>query len=259
MKLGNRLPIETLSATSLAKAVQCPEAWRQRYILRYPESFGVERFVGEVDHTTYENYFSEKMKGQPWSLPLLESAFEYNWHTTLEKYDPQWKEDPEQLMERSRKMIQTYFETAQEIEPVAVEQKFEETIPGVSIPVIGYLDLETRAKVIERKTSKSKLSSPKPTWKFQARVYQLVNRKPIEWHVVTKQATPQIVTGIIQNVQNPDDTVRLIQQVVHTLDDYYTRYGPNNPWPTIGVMHEWACSYCAHRKTCVAWQGVDWS
>lgn len=268
MRLGSlQLPVESFSASSLTKAIQCPEAWRHRYLLKEKETFGVEKFVGTVDHRVWEGFFEERLRdGEPWERETLHSVYEYTWKDELQRIEDHtdqqvvWGSDsPDKLRERGKMMVDAYYDTvALTINPVAVEQRFEETIPGVDVPIVGYVDLETPHVLIERKTSKTKVSKPKPTWRFQARIYQLIHRKPVEWHVITKQATPQIVTGqmedgLILPVTSADTTVWMIQGVVSGLNDLYLRYGPDSPWPTTGFFHDWACSYCSFVNKCPAW------
>lgn len=266
MRLGGmKLPVETFSATSLAKAVACPESWRRRYLCKERDGFGVERFVGTVDHETMACFFKDKMAGIEWKPETLAYAYDMIWNKELDKeeYPVFNDQSPTKLMERGRLMVETYREqVAHLVDPVAVEERFEIAIPGVPVPLIGYIDVETTEKIIERKTSKTKLAKPKPVWAFQGRLYQLQSPKPVEWHVITKQVTPQVVTGrdvpgLAMQVHSSDQTVTLIQQTVEILNGLYQRYGADQPWPTLGTFHDWLCSYCQHgpsmKSDCVAW------
>jgi len=263
---NTRLPLEFLSATSLMKAVACPEAWRRRYILHEKEGFGVDRFVGSVDHATIAGFMEDKKNtGLDWTPEQLFGAYDYCWGDELEKSEQGGEppsfgiQDPEKLKEQGKLMVHTYVkEAGKQVKPVAVENRFEERIPGVPIPVLGYIDLEESDRIIERKTSKTKVSKPRPGWLFQGRIYQLCQRKPVEWHVTTRQVTPQVLTGITLPIENPDVTVSMIQQIYFVLNDYYRRYGSTSPWPTTGLFHEWLCSKCGFgpnmQASCVAWR-----
>ena len=272
MRLGQRaFPIETLSATSMMKAVACPEAWRRRYLLHEREGFGVDRFVGSVDHATIAGFMDDKKNtGMVWSPEQLFGAYSWCWDDELKKSEEGGEppnfgtEDPGKLSDQGKLMVHTYVkEAARHVEPIAVESRFEEKVPGVPVPVIGYIDLETQEKIIERKTSKTKVSKPRPGWQFQGKVYQLAQRKPVEWHVSTRQVTPQVVTGITLPVVNPDPTVVMIQSIWAMLNDYYQRYGTTSPWPTTGLFHPWMCGTCgygpSHQASCVAWKDQTWA
>lgn len=258
------IPIQTLSATSLSKFVTCPESFRRRYLQKERDSFGLARFMGTVDHETIAYLFSRKMEGKVLTEEELEEAFGNIWNHELEKAgDPVFAETERmETYNKGIRMIQLYREkVADRIEPLAVEQKFEETIPGIPVPLIGYVDLETSYAIIERKTSATKLKKPKPGWKYQGRIYQLFIDKPIEFQITTKQVTPQIVTGMDEDElflmqQNKDVTVRMIKQTYEQMQYLYGRYGADEPWPTDGVLHDWMCSFCKHgpgeQNDCIA-------
>lgn len=268
MRLGGlrRLPIEMLSATSIAKAVACPEAWRRRYLLHEKEGFGPERFFGSVDHATIAAFMDDKMRtGLHWSEEQLQGAYTYCWASELERSDadgepPNWGlQDPSKLQDQGRLLVSAYVKQAADaVMPIAVESRFEEQLPGVPVPLVGYIDLETQDRIIERKTAAKRVSAPRPNWRFQGRIYQLSQRKPVEWHVSVRKQTPEILTGLVLPVGNPDETVRMVGQIYRMLDDYWHRYGPRTPWPTLGILHEWLCGKCGFgpnfQASCVAWR-----
>ena len=87
--------------------------------------------------------------------------------------------------------------------------------------------------------------------------------KPVEWQIITRQVTPQIVLaeeepGLRMEKSNVDVTVRLIQQATNMLHDFWMRYGPDQPWPTHGLSHPFQCGYCfaspKYANTCIAWK-----
>ena len=258
------LPIEHLSATSLSKAVSCPEAWRRRYLLHEREGFGVDRFVGTVDHKTIEAFMADKMEtGETWTPDQLAAAYSYVWEDELLRLDgeePSWGlQSPAALQEQGQLMVHTYVEQASSsVAPIAVEQRFEERLPGVPVPVIGYIDIETSDRIVERKTSKQKVSSPKPGWRFQAALYQLAVRKPVEWQITVRNVTPVVLTGMTMSPGNADVAVMQVQQIYSTLEHYWHTYGPRSPWPTLGVHHPWICGTCMYgpklQASCVAWR-----
>jgi PD-(D/E)XK nuclease superfamily len=259
---GFSLPVEYLSASSLAKAATCPEQWRRKYLLREPEKVYYEMFLGNVVHAAAEENWFYKM-GTGKNLDLRELGIEYEklWDRQLEKSPPDWMDkDPDQILETGLNMIVAYHEAvADKVTPVKVEERFEESIEGVPVPIIGYMDVVTPDRVIDQKTSKKRVREANANWRFQARVYELVADLPTEWHVVTNQAEPKVYTaeeepGLYMSKGNADATITMIKQITERLNDFYTRYGPDNPWPTDGVFHPWVCGRCfAKNNGCPAW------
>lgn len=262
---GWSLPVEHLSSSSLTMAVQCPEKYRQRYLLKQKERLNTPRFLGSVDHKTMEQNFHQKIathKDLPWEE--VRGVYEHTWTELLDREgEPTWDSEPNKLKDLGLKMAEAYLAVAAPlVQPVAVEEWFELKVPGVPVPVVGCADVRTAETLVERKTVKTKLTKPKPAWRFQARIYQMAADLPTEWHVVTKQVTPQIVTkevapDLYLPKGNVDLTARAIAQTAARINDYYARYGPDTPWPTDGTFGDWTCDYCTWgpkmKRTCVAW------
>lgn len=247
------------------KFVACPEEFRRRYLLKEYDAFSVDRLIGELDHKVIACNFLWKMDlGQDMALENLLGVYHSTWDEAIVKQEPLWGlVSPADTRDLGEMMVTAYREqVAPSVNPIAVEQKFVETIPGVPVPLLGYIDVETQERIIERKTDKTKPTKPKPGWRFQARIYQLAINKPVEFQITTKQKTPQIVTHFTNPEMlllrdNPDQTVRQIVRIVESMNDCYQRYGAKDPWPTNGVLHDWKCGYCTygpnHKTTCPAW------
>jgi hypothetical protein len=182
--------------------------------------------------------------------------------------EPEWEQHPDKVEELTAKMLDSFMTNiAPIIYPIAVETWFEETIPGLSVPIVGRIDVEERAVVNEFKTAKQKVSKPKAKWRFQGRIYQLVVPKPVAWTVTTKQVTPQNwsplnAPELYMDVGNNDHTVRSILQAAEMLNDLYARYGADEPWPTHGLFGDYTCDYCSFgprnpSPTCPAWRIRD--
>lgn len=264
-----KLPVEFLSATSIAKFIRCPEQWRLRYLERQKDRVYEDRFIGLVDHAVAAEAFKFAINnqgdqmGSEWVGGLTRATFD----VLLDKEQPEIAPEAlESLKEQAVKMAVTYHEqAAQHVTPVAVEQRFEETIPGVPVPLIGYIDVIEPLQIIERKTSKTRLSKPKSEWRFQARLYQLVVDMPTEFHIITKQVTPQVCTAqtdpaLFLPMQNKDVTVNMIRNAVTMIQDFYARW-PDSPWPTSGMFGDWACDYCfagpRYASNCVMWRSDE--
>jgi hypothetical protein len=264
---GFYLPVRHLSASALSLGMQCPEQYRQKHILKRKGGFFSDRLMGIVDHDVHtDNMLRVIHTGQMMPRDEILTRYTHYWKKEIEKNgEPDWKDKPDKLHDLGQKMALTYHaEIAHTLKPIRVEERFEFNIKELPVPIIGYIDTELEGAVLERKTTGQKQSTPKPAWNFQGRIYQLEARKPIEWHVVTKQVTPKVYTpentegGLRLDIVNPDVTVQMIVQAATTLNDYYARYGPDSTWPMTGKFHDWLCAYCAfgpkYEGSCLAWQ-----
>lgn len=247
---GWNLPLERLSATSLSTLVNCPEQFRRKYLLNEKEGNSGERFMGAVQHEALDYLFQQD--ADP------DEAVSIAWQKELEERgEPDWHDlDSTEAFRRSKQMMKAYLPVAQREKPIAVEQRFEEQIDGVW--VVGYIDREMSDRILEVKTSSRKESKPKSRWSFQGRLYSLASQKPVEWHVVTRQATPKVYTAaeeplLYTEAFNPDATVLIVKRTIAMMSDLWTRYGKDNPWPMNGIHGDWTCGYCAYKKDCPAW------
>lgn len=240
----------------------CPEQWRRKNILKESEKNFGSRFIGNVDHKVNARLFEEQMRHGDFNI---EMTYREVWNEVLEKDgEPDWQDDdPTKMFERGVRMAKAYQEqVGKDIIPVAIESRFEFVLPDVPVPIIGYIDVMESALIRERKTSAVKQTSPKPAWRFQGLVYQLATGLELRWDVVTRQATCQIFSGadwpdLNLPISDVGKTKALIRDVVVRMNDLYARFGKDEPWPTTGILHVWACQFCSagpkHRGDCVAW------
>ena len=262
---GFHLPVDHLSATSLSVGITCPEQFRLRYIKKEPERLNIQKLVGSAFHGAVADNWRWKIEtgddlAEQAALLRLQGA----WDATIEREgEPEWKEPPSQLFSTSELMLSSYLrDCAPAVTPLSTEARFEEQVREIPVPVVGIVDCETRSRILEPKTTPAKTTKPKPRWRLQARIYQLSLRKPVEHQIVTRQKEPKIYTassepGLLTPVADPDQTVLILQRAVAVLNDYYARWGADEPWPPSGVFHDWLCRYCPYVPKCVAWQGTD--
>lgn len=264
MRLGWKLPLEKLSSSSLGMSIQCPEQFRQKYILGTPDKNFGPRFIGSVNHEMSRS-MSLSRKLQPEIVPDIELLYREAWNQTLERDgEPDWRDDdPTQMFDRGVQMSQMYWNNvSSKIDPVAVEERIEFMVPGVPSLIVGYIDLIEQDKIREIKTTDKKMTKPKPKWRLQGLIYQYATGLPVQWDVVTRQATPQLFLGsdwpdLTLGLADRKVTEQLIRDAAFRVNTLYSLYGPDNPWPMEGVMHDWLCDYCPvgpkYLRSCPAW------
>jgi PD-(D/E)XK nuclease superfamily protein len=266
-------PLEHLSASAIAQLTTCPEQFRLRRILNIPESRGPDKFIGIVDHATLEDALRFKLRsGCDYELESIPRIYDLAWDSELlEEGEPEWYgEDPIAIHDNGELMAVLYHDqVTPSIKPTAIEERFEQDIPGVPVPVVGYADVVEHSRIIEKKTSKARVRTPKPQWLLQGRIYQLsYDDKPIEWHLTTRNKTPGIFTpetdeGLRLETSDRDSTVLIVQQAWGYLGDLWRRYGANHSWPLHGLTHPFQCGLCfagpKHSGRCIAWGGEGYT
>lgn len=256
------LPFEHVSASMLGQYLRCPEQFRQyRFLGRRmpPKGFLI---WGTADHRALEVNWRQKIASHE-DIPTsdVQEAFAEALDAEIrEAGEVEWGADkPGDVKDAGVALVAAYHEKASpRVQPVQVEQKFSLEIPGVPVPIIGYIDLETEGPIVERKTSARKTSTVPGNYRLQASIYQLARRRSVDFHYSVKTKTPQIVLpdeapGLTVPVSDAallraEDRVR---RVVRSLVATFNEFGPDEPWPD-AIFHD-PCSWCGFRPVCPHW------
>ena len=255
---------EHVSASFAETMTRCPETARRVYVLGERQRPGAALIWGSADHAAHAVNFEQKVES--WvDLPVsdVQDAFV---DAVTAKVDEAGGEDEiewgdetvAKVMDKGADLVATYHnEVSVSVQPIAVEQRLEVALPGVEVPVVAILDVETELNVIDRKTSARAEKKPKPQWGTQSMLYRALTGKPLDWHIVAK-------TGKVLTPEDSDDLHEpysdalaplVAKKLQHALDLYnfcLTTYGPDEPWPD-AMSHPWACGFCGFRPTCPWW------
>jgi hypothetical protein len=248
---GFTLPVDRLSATSIATFMVCPEQFRLERVKRMKSRRGLEGFIGSVHHGAVERLIGDKMKTGVDPLGgEITAAYERSWAESLFDEEPEWKDPPDRVAANGLKMLGAFVDEAYpSIQALTTEEWVEETIPGVPVPIVGKIDVCEENRTLELKTTGQKTATPKAKWVAQARIYQLFTDLPVDFLITTRQVTPKVyqpsnAPGLHLPVGDHDVTARTVLLAVEQINDLYARYGPDETWPLHGLMHQYQCRYC---------------
>lgn len=265
------LPIPHWSPSSLGMFQRCPYQWQQRYVHGRKERPAEAPFVGTAVHSGLEQNFRQKIESHV-DLPTVELLSWYDDEGFLKTLasemerageEVMWQTSPEEAKARGRSMIAGYHQqVSPRIQPIGVEGKVEIDF-GLAVPVEGRYDLLEERRCVDWKTGKRSQKKPKESWRIQAAVYGEATGRPVEFHSVTatERGAVTIVTPLEseQLLVNPTEREREVMRtslraISHTACMFMEIFGPDEPWPTHGRFHDWACDYCGFRPTCPAWE-----
>lgn len=268
------LPIEHLSPSSLGMLARCPEQWRQRYVLGRKERPGEALVIGTAVHLAAERNFAQKVSSYE-DIPVADLVAWYDdvaFVTALSERQEDgeevaWDTGPDGARLRGRAITSAYHsQVAPRVQPTSVETKVEADV-GLPVPVLGYADCLTTTTVIDLKTSKQARREVKPEWRFQSAIYGSITGKPVDFHVCSASEkthratinTPLESSGL--SVWMPPEArleaARNVRAMAWMADHFYRTLGPDEPWPTTGMAHPWACGFCGFRAGCPAWKGME--
>lgn len=136
--------IDHLSYSSINSYLLCHRAWKFHYIDRIPAPKSTSLLFGSVFHSAIEQYIQHKGDiTQTWAA---------TWESKLAEMDGQiaWGDDtPESLCNQGIKMLThpDILSTIDILDPLVLDQKsqieryVELRVPGVPIPIVGYIDM----------------------------------------------------------------------------------------------------------------------
>lgn len=138
--------IEHLSYSSVSAYLLCGEAWRRRYVVKEPAPVASSIVLGSAFHGAIEAY----LKG----APDLEAAYEQAWAQQLERgQDVVWEDgQPDTVkadglrMVRAKPIQELLDQLRANFDPEhgPIERRVELRVPGVPVPIIGYVDVVTK-------------------------------------------------------------------------------------------------------------------
>jgi len=139
------------------------------------------------------------------------------------------------------------------------ETKFSVEIPGIPIPLIGYLDLMVQdGPVLDVKTVGSRTASIKTSWQVQARTYSYVTGRDVEYHTISRAKEPRIVTaleseGLLLRHSSHYDAMLFhqLQQTAGQINHLFATLGPDQVWPANFASD--ACGWCGFKPQCAYW------
>jgi hypothetical protein len=276
------LPVDHLSASALGQFSRCPEQFRRVRVLKQRQRPASALIWGNADGDAFDHNFGQKIESHE-DLPAgeLEEKFAACLDERVEQDggagEVDWSRDcpgktgkqaVADVKDRGTRLVRVYRElVAPSVQPIAVQRKFTLDLPGVPVPIIGYIDAETEPLTLEFKTAGKADTVASHNWRLQGQLYQAVTGKPLRWHVKNKKATTDkfVVTGdeheglrLAFSARAVEATEDRVRRLVAQLAWLWQTYGPDEPWPTHAPdVLGWGnpCTFCGFRSSCAWWQG----
>lgn len=154
-----------ISKSSLLDRGECGYAWYCDHVLKLQGKDSLGMILGGVYHETIGMFFREKLKSKETEekvcLDFFESMFNDRVKQSVGGGSLTFDEgEDKKFRDDGCRLVRAYLPYAKAIEPIAVEQKFELSIPGEpEWTVYGYIDLvgrrDGKTLVIDHKTGGS--------------------------------------------------------------------------------------------------------
>lgn len=265
------MELDHLSYSSITKFLECPENWRRKYILKEPTKTSPALIFGSAFHGAIENFLKEKLFVEQKEITdeaksvyrdgtMLRSIWTEEWNKQIEQPGIWWGMDtPEQHYNEGVRILsnKAVADAIVNIKPgvddqgAKIERKVELRVPGVLVPVIGFIDLILEdGTPADLKTSKVSWSEAKAADSLQGLFYlAALNQMGIAhtWkftHMVfVKTKEPKV--QILENSHKPSELFFLFEIIKRVWDSIDKGIYPINPTG-------WLCSesYCDFYANC---------
>lgn len=245
--------IEHLSYSSISSYLSCARNWAYKYVEKKPTISTPELAFGTAVHETIEQH----LLGKGELIDLWTPA----WNKAAENGNIFWGMDtPEQFYNDGVRILSHSSVTGgirliqenQNGNPPKIETKVELRVPGVPIPVVGYIDIITANGIPgDFKTSRASWSQAKAQDSIQTLFYlaalnQAGNHEHawrFRHYVIVKTKTPQF--QVLDHTHKPSELFWLFGMIQNVWKAIQSGIYPENPTT-------WLCNpeYCDFWKLC---------
>lgn len=264
-----------LSHSSINTYLLCPRSWRMRYVDKVQTPSASALVFGGAFHDTVETALSAVAQGEtsPLATSWLLKLWSEKWQAKIAKEQVAWgDESPEELAALGARMlgnklevsgagpnrIETMPQFLSKIVPMmdddkpAIERKIELRVPGVPVPVIGYIDIVCADGVPgDFKTASRAWYADKAHEEMQpvfylaalAQMGMPVPDGKFRYYIFTKAQKPK--AQIIETKRTPSQLLWLFEVISETWQAIQASSFPPNPCT-------WKCSpaYCEYWQMC---------
>ena len=248
--------LDHLSYSSVQTYLMCPESWRRRYILQEKAPTATALVFGSAVHSAIESYLR--------SGRALDETWRESWSKQLAQ-EPEiaWGEDSADSIQADGERMLTAPTVATFLAEIkgaydparerSMERKVELRVPGVPVPIVGYIDIITKDGVPgDFKTAARMWAPDKAAQEMQPLVYlAALNQEGVHDHgwrfrhyVISKGARPSCKVFECQR-SAAEVLTGLFPTIAQVWRDIQAERFPK-------VTSGWKCSekYCEHWKGC---------
>ncbi len=246
--------IEHLSYSSISMYLDCPEAWRRKYIAGEPTKKTSALAFGSAFHGTVERIVQGEAANltNVWSEEFNKAFGEGG--VTLdddELPEQHYNEGIRILSNNDVQSALTAIKPRHDSSGAMIERKVELSIPGVPVPVIGFIDIILEdGTPADIKTSAKSWTQDQANNSLQTLFYiAALNQAGMEvnWRfkhfVFVKTKTPQV--QVLEHGHKPGELFFLFEMIKRVWEGISKEYFPLNPTT-------WRCGpkYCDFYSAC---------
>lgn len=248
--------IEHLSYSSISSYLACARNWAFKYVEKEPTYSTSDLTIGTAVHGTIEGFLNSADR-QP-----LTHYYDGAWNAAIERGEVFWGADTKEAVYNEGLSLINHSSIQTGVNNLTVsrcsdgkariEERVELKVPGVPLPIVGYIDIQTADNVPgDFKTSARSWTQDRAQNETQSLFYlaalNQAGRTVPDWkfrhYVIVKTKTPQ--WQIFEHTHKPSEIFWLFQMIQHVWKGMDAGVYPMNPG-------SWKCSpsYCDFWTKC---------
>lgn len=237
------IELDHLSYSSLSLYAECPAKWRFKYVQKITTKQSPALIFGSAVHDTIELLLMRRFEG--WPMGNLVEAWARAWHQRSKGDSVDWSGDLPEELENMGAQLFGSPDTKAAIESLrpalwgelpAIEQRITLSVPGVPLPIIGYLDmLADDGVIVDFKTAARKWTHTQAQQETQPLFYlAALNQMGVDHtpgrfrHIIfTKGRQPSI--QILETERSTDELLWLMRVIAGIWRAIEAEHFPMNP------------------------------
>jgi len=262
MNISEILKLPHLSASSIGTYMECGLCYKFGKIDKLKPEFTSDNLLfGSAIHQTLGAYYLEKKIGKIMSIKEIHAAFEEFWEIEAKdregiqfsngkNYQTLMIEGKDLLSAWHSKLLPDQFTV------IGVEEGFSFQIPGMDIPIVGFIDLMEEDQdtliITDFKTAGKAYSADDIDKNMQITLYELAMKSNgyadreiiLRLDCLIKTKTPKFEQ--YYTIRTEDDEKRLIRKIQKVREGILKEvYIPNDS--------SWKCKGCSYKTACKQW------
>lgn len=252
-----------LSASSINDYVECSLSYKFGRIDKIPIEFKADALeFGTAIHLVLGDFYQNKMVGINLSLKDVHKVFEIQWTLQAEgRDDIQYAKDNDfdSLLLQGKELLTAWYNKLPDdnFKILGIEEAFSFTLPGLSIPIIGAIDLMEEDEsgtiiITDFKTSRRSYSSDEIDKNLQMTIYKMAMKANgfhdreilLRFDCLVKTKKPKFEQ--YWTARNEVDEKRIHNKAIQVWKGI--RQGifiPND--------QSWRCKNCSYSEVCKEW------
>ncbi|MCX6555514.1 MAG: PD-(D/E)XK nuclease family protein [Candidatus Aminicenantes bacterium] len=238
------LPRGYLSHSQVRLYGECPQKYYFAYIEEIPVRVNEKVFLGEIFHSTLEEYFTRQINGFCADEALTVAVFREAFTAQGKERDIDWQVSQRETLARGMAFIKYFLaHIAPKLKPLMVEKELSAEIPEIGVTLKGVIDLvEADFGIIDFKTTTSKWSANKARNSLQMIIYKyLFDRNfgnvhgSLKYEILYAKNAARIRHQSLEVIPGPEDIAQMLHLIKHVADNIRA-----------GVFYPQANHFCAY-------------